>query len=152
VPPDGHFGLGYLYWKLRRYDEACHEFEAELATQPQHAQALTYLGDTEMQAGRNKAAEVHLRRALTLDANMRLAHLDLGIVLTARNDSDEAARHFREAIRIDPSQPDAHYRLGRLWSSLGRQKEAEVEFEKVKTLAAEKAPPSLVRLPGRRLP
>ena len=105
-----------------------------------------------MRADRNKAAEAHLRSALALDANMRLAHLDLGIVLAAKDDSDEAARHFREAIRIDPLKPDAHYRLGRLWSSLGRQKEAEVEFEKVKTLAAEKVPPPLIRLPERRLP
>ena len=104
-----------------------------------------------MRADRNKAAEAHLRSALALDANLRLAHLDLGIVLAAKNDSDEAARHFREAIRIDPSQADAHYRLGRLWSSLGRQQEAEVEFEKVKTLAGEKAPPPLVQLPGRPL-
>ena len=93
----------------------------------------------------------HLRRALAFDANMRLAHLDLGIVLAAKNDPDEAARHFREAIRIDPSKPDAHYRLGRLWSSLGRQQEAQAEFEKVKKLAAEEPPPPLLRLPGRRL-
>jgi Flp pilus assembly protein TadD len=79
---------------------------------------------------------------------MRLAHLDLGVVLAARNDSGEAARHFREAIRIDPSKPDAHYRLGKLWSSLGRQQEAQAEFDKVKKLAAEQPPPPLVRLSG----
>ena len=152
VPPEAHFGLGYLYWKQQRYEDACREFEAELASQPQHAQALTYVGDAEMHTEGAPGAETHLRRALALDANSRLAHLDLGIVLAARNLSDEAARHFREAIRIDPSQPDAHYRLGRLWSSLGRQQEAEAEFEKVKTLAAEKAPPPLLRLPARRLP
>ena len=121
-------------------------------SQPQHAQALTYLGDVEMHADRNQPAETHLRRALALDANIRLAHLDLGILLAARNESDEAARCFREAIRIDPSKPDAHYRLGRLWSSLGRQQEAQAEFEKVKKLAAEEPPPPLIRLSGRPLP
>jgi tetratricopeptide (TPR) repeat protein len=151
VPPDAHFGLGYLYWKQQRYEDACREFEAELASQPQHAQALTYLGDAEMHTGKDTQSETHLRHALALDANMRLAHLDLGIVLAAKSLSDEAVRQFREAIRIDPSQSDAHYRLGRLWSSLGHRKEAEIEFEKVKTLAAEKAPPPLVRLPGRQL-
>ena len=124
----------------------------KLATQPQHAQALTYLGDAEMHADRNQPAETHLRRALALDANIRLAHLDLGILLAARNDSGEAARHFREAIRIDPSKPDAHYRLGRLWSSLGREHDAQDEFDKVQKLAAEEPPPPLLRLPGRPLP
>jgi tetratricopeptide (TPR) repeat protein len=152
VPPDAHFGLGYLYWKQRRYEDACPEFEAELAGQPQHAQALTYMGDAEMHLDREKRAEAHLRRALALDANIRLAQLDLGIVLAARNDSDEAARRFREAIRLDPSKPDAHYHLGRLWRSLGRNREAQAEFEKVKNLAAEQPPPPLVQLPGRPQP
>jgi tetratricopeptide (TPR) repeat protein len=152
VLPDAHFGLGYLYWKQRRYEDARREFEAELAGQPQHAQALTYLGDAEMHLDRGKRAEAHLRRALALDANMRLAQLDLGIVLAARSDSDEAARRFHEAIRLDPSKPDAHYHLGRLWRSLGRNQEAQAEFEKVKSLAAEQPPPPLVQLSGRPHP
>ncbi len=152
VPPDAHFGLGYLYWKQRRYEDACREFEAELAAVPLHAQALAYLGDAEMHTDRAKAAESHLRRALGLDKTLRLVYLDLGILLAARNASEEAAHNFREAIRIDPSKPDAHYRLARLWSSLGRQQEAQAEFEKVKSLAEEQPPPPLVRLPGRPHP
>jgi tetratricopeptide (TPR) repeat protein len=151
VPPDAHFGLGYLYWKQQRYEEACREFEAELAKQPHHAQALAYLGDAEMHTNRDVVAETHLRRALAVDANTRLAHLDLGIVLAAKKDSGAAA-HFREAIRLDPSKPDAHYRLGRLWSSMGRDHEAQDEFDKVQQLAAENPPPPLLRLSGRPLP
>jgi tetratricopeptide (TPR) repeat protein len=102
VPPDAHFGLGYLYWKQRRDVEARREFEVELTSQPQHAQVLTYLGDAEMQEDLQKPAETHLRRALALDANIPLAHLDLGILLAGRNHADEAAQHLREAIRLDP--------------------------------------------------
>jgi len=152
VPPEAHFGLGYLYWKQQRFEEASHEFEAELASQSRHAQALTYLGDSEIHTDREKAAEAHLQRALSFDANIRLANLDLGILFAARNDSDKAIRYFREAIRIDPASPDAHYRLGRLWSSLGRQQEAQAEFDKVKKLAAEEPAPPLLQLAGRPLP
>jgi tetratricopeptide (TPR) repeat protein len=101
---------------------------------------------------RTGAAETHLRRALALGANMRLAHLDLGILFAAKNDSDEAVRQFREAVRLDPSKPDAHYRLGRLYSSLGREQDARDEFDKVQKLAAEKPLPPLLSLPGRRIP
>jgi tetratricopeptide (TPR) repeat protein len=152
VPPGGHFGLGYLYWKQQRYEDACREFAAELAGQPQDSQSLTYLGDAEMHTDREKQAETHIRRALALDASSRLAHLDLGILLAARNDSGEAVRCFREAIRIDPSKSDAHYRLARLWRSLGREQEAQAEVETVKKLAAEQPPPPLIRLPGRPHP
>src|SRR5262249_34918920 len=127
------------------------EFEAELRDQPQHPQALTYLGDTEMRSDNEKAAEGHLRRAVALDPDMRLAHLDLGILLSRRNDSDAAARHFREAIRIDPSKSDAHYRLGRLLNSIGREQEAKVEFDQVKKLASEETAPPLIRMPGRKV-
>jgi tetratricopeptide (TPR) repeat protein len=144
--------LGYLYWKQRRYKEARLEFEAELASQPQHAQALTYLGDAEMHTEKDGPAETHLRRALALDANMRPAHFDLGILLAAKNNSDEAVHQFREAIRLDPSKPDAHYRLGRLYNSLGREQDAKNEFDKVQKLAAEAPPPPLLSLPGKRLP
>ncbi len=149
VPPEVHFGLGYLYWKQQRFEEASREFQAELKGQPEHALALAYLADAEMHTDRDEGAEAHLRQALAVDANTRLAQLDLGILLASRNDSDAAAHCFREAIRIDPSKPDAHYRLGRLWSSLGREQDAQGEFEIVKSLAAEQPPPPLVQLAGR---
>jgi Flp pilus assembly protein TadD len=147
--PEVHFGLAYLYWKRKRYQDACREFQAELANQPQDTQALAYLGDSEMHAGNQKEAEEHLRRALKLDPNFRLAHLDLGILLASRNDSTGAERHFREAIRIDPSKPDAHYHLGRLWNSLGRKQEADSEFAKVKELAKEEQQEPLLKVSGR---
>jgi tetratricopeptide (TPR) repeat protein len=147
--PEAHFGLGYMYWKQKRYEDARSAFEGELAQQPHHTQALTYLADTEMHMGDEKAAEEHLRQALKLDANIRLAHLDLGILQASRNDSEAAAIQFREAIRIDSSKPDAHYRLGRLLLSIGREKEAEGEFAKVKQLAPKERPDALVDVPGR---
>jgi Flp pilus assembly protein TadD len=105
-----------------------------------------------MHTEKDGPAEAHLRRALALDAGVRLAHLDLGILLAAKNGSDEAARHFREAIRLDASKPDAHYRLGRLYRSIGREQDAKNEFDKVQKLAAEAPPPPLLSLPGKRLP
>ena len=149
VEPEAHFGLGYLYWKQKRYEEARREFQAELANQPEHVQALTYLADSEMHAGDEAAAEPHLRRALALDPKTRLAQLDLGIVLAGRQEWEQAAAQFREAIRLDPSKPDAHYRLGRVWLSLGREAEANDEFAKVKMLAKEEHPEPLVTIPGR---
>jgi tetratricopeptide (TPR) repeat protein len=107
---------------------------------------LTYLGDAEMHSESEKTAEEHLRRALSLDSNIRLAHLDLGILLANRSDSAAAAGQFREAIRMDATKPDAHYRLGRLLRSMGREREAEAEFARVKELAKEEPPAPLIKL------
>ena len=43
--PDAHFGLGYLLWRDKHYDEAAREFRQELAANPKHHAALAYLGD-----------------------------------------------------------------------------------------------------------
>jgi len=153
--PEAHFGLGYLYWKQKRFEEARREFQAELANQPRHTQALTYLGDAEMHSKSEKTAEEHLRRALSLDSNIRLAHLDLGILLANRSDPAAAASQFREAIRMDATKPDAHYRLGRLLRSMGREREADAEFARVKELAKEESPAPLIKLPplaGKQIP
>ena len=116
-----------------------------MANQPQHSQALAYLGDALLQLGDKTEAELNLRRALALDRNNRLAHLDLGILLSGA----EAATHLREAIRLDPNKPDAHYRLGRLLLAEGRQQEADAEFAKVKQLAKDEKQQPLVNVSAR---
>jgi Flp pilus assembly protein TadD len=104
-----------------------------------------------MHDGNEKAATDHLRLALRFDPANRLAHLDLGVVLSSGSESAEAIRHLREAIRLDPSNPDAHYRLGRILASQGRDQEAEAEFAKVRELANKETPaPPLIRMPGRK--
>lgn len=54
--PNVHFGLGYLLWGLMQYDEAAQELQAELANNPDHAQALAYLADTDMRLSHPEAA------------------------------------------------------------------------------------------------
>lgn len=148
--PEAHFALGYLYWKQKRYREAAAEFRAEMAEQPRHTQSLLYLGDSEMHNGDEKSATQYLLLATDLDSTLRLAHLDLGILLSTSNPA-QAGGHLREAIRLDPNQPDAHYRLGRLLQAQGREQEAAAEFAKVKELAArEQQPPPLIQIPGRK--
>src|SRR5262249_3189025 len=126
--PQAHFALGYLYWKQKRFSDAAGEFRAELIEQPRDGQSMAYLGDCEMHAGDEKAAADHLATALRSEPAMRLAHLDLGILLASGTDKAEAERHLREAIRLDPEKTEAHYQLGRLLRATGREPEAAAEF------------------------
>lgn len=144
--PGVHFGLGYLYWKEKRYQDALRAFQDELANQPQDAQSLLYSGDAKMHLGNRAEAVDLLGRALKGDRNLRLAHLDLGILLAA-SDPQSAVSHLRDAIRLDPAKPDAHYRLGQLLLKLGREQEANAEFAKVKDLAKkEESPAPLIKV------
>jgi tetratricopeptide (TPR) repeat protein len=132
--PSVHFGLGYLHWKRRQYDQAKPEFELELATDPNHAQALAYLGDIEMKRNNPEGALVLLRKAVQIRDDLRIAYIDMGTILAQQNHSQEAIAALRRAESLDPLQPDAHLRLGRLYKAAGNNVAAEKEFSKLREL------------------
>jgi tetratricopeptide (TPR) repeat protein len=132
--PNVHFGLGYLFWKQHQYQQAADEFRKEILNEPMHAQALAYLGDSEMKLEHPADAEAILRRAVHQTGATALAWLDLGIVLAAQGKNDEAAADFRQAIRIDPDGVDAHWRLARLYQATGKSQQARAEFAKARAL------------------
>jgi tetratricopeptide (TPR) repeat protein len=131
--PNVHFSLGYLLWKLKQYREAAHEFEAELANVPNHVQALTYLGDTEMRL-QDPQATPHLLEAVRIEPGMKLAHLDLGILYSDAGRRDDAFRELRKAAALSPNDVDVHWRLGRLYQAAGMKDEAKAEFDKTRSL------------------
>jgi len=132
--PNVHFGLGYLYWKEKRYADAEREFELELKNEPEYAQALGYLGDAEMRLEQDAAAQATLEKAVRLPGAIRLAWLDLGIVLAGDGQKEAAAADMERAIAMDPSEVDAHWRLARLYEAMGKKEEARAEFAKAALL------------------
>jgi tetratricopeptide (TPR) repeat protein len=132
--PNVHFGLGFLYWKSHDYDKAAQEFHAELTNDPNNAQALAYLGDTEMKLGNNEKAGALLKQAIHLRGDLRFAYIDMGVLLTEQKDYAGAVTALRKAIALDPKEADAHYRLAHALQAMGQSREAEQEFKKVQEL------------------
>ncbi len=131
--PNVHFDLGYLYWKDKKFDEGETEFQRELQNDPAHAEAKAYLGDIELRRGNFPQAARLLQQALKL-RDLRIAHLDLGIIYSHEKKYTHAVAELKEAIRIDPSQVDAHYRLSITYQAMGREREAEAERRRVAEL------------------
>jgi tetratricopeptide (TPR) repeat protein len=131
--PNVHFGLGYLYWKSHRFDEAQQEFQAELKNDPQHAQAWAYLGDIDMKHDPEAALPL-LRKSIELKPDLRIAYVDLGALLAEQKKYSEAISAFQRAIMLDPDEPDAHFRLGRVYRAMGKIAESEKEFGEVKKI------------------
>jgi tetratricopeptide (TPR) repeat protein len=139
-----HFGLGYLLWREHRYQEAEPEFKLEIENEPTHAQALAYLGDTEIKLEHQAEAEADLERAVHQAGAVPLAWLDLGIVVAGEGKNDEAVVDFQRAIAMDPNGVDAHWRLARLDQAMGKTDAARAEFAKARALH-EKEDKSLVQ-------
>jgi tetratricopeptide (TPR) repeat protein len=132
--PNVHFGLGYLYWKQHRYDEAQSAFETELSIDPAHAQALAYLGDIELKKNAPEKALPLLTSATQLRNDIRIAYLDIGAIFSDQKKYPEALAALQRAEKLDPAQPDAHYRLARLYRAMGNPAAAQREFAKVNEL------------------
>lgn len=132
--PNAHFGLGYLLWSQKKYPEAAAELQAELENDPNHVQALVYLGDTKIQMNNNDEAGPLLERAVKLDPSQPLAHLDLGVVYAEMNKNEDALRELLVAEKMIPDDVNVHWRLGRLYRALGRKDEAKVEFDQASKL------------------
>jgi tetratricopeptide (TPR) repeat protein len=132
--PNVNFGLGYLYWKQHKYDEAKSALEAELSVDPDHAQAWAYLGDIALKRNDLANALPLLTKAIQLNNDLRVAHLDMGAILTEQKRYQEALAALLRAEKLDPSQPDAHYRLARLYRDMGNNAASQKEFAKVREL------------------
>jgi tetratricopeptide (TPR) repeat protein len=128
--PNVHFGLGYLLWTQKQYKEAASEFQAELANDPDHVQALLYLGDTDIQLNQMNDAAPLLVRVEKQNTSIALDHLDLGIVYTELDRKQDALRELELAEKLNPNDVNVHWRLARLYRATGKADEAKAEFEK----------------------
>lgn len=132
--PNVHFGLGYLLWVQSQYEEAAQEFQAELANVPNHVQAMVYLADSNMKMNHPEVALPLIQKAIRLDPENELAHLDLGILYADAGRRDDALRELKVAAKLSPNDVNPHWRLARLYQAMGRKDEANTEFAKASSL------------------
>jgi len=132
--PNVHFGLAYLLWAQKRYDEAIAEFKAELANDPENSQAMIYLGDTYVQQSQFDQAREVLEKAVKYKPAEPLIHLDLGIVYMETGNKEGAIRELNKTVSLEPDNVTAHFRLATLYRSMGKKDEARVEFAKASSL------------------
>lgn len=128
--PGVHFGLGYLLWTQKQFTEAATEFQAELANNPNNAQAMAYLADIDVQRQQSEAALPLLEKAVRIDPSIEQAHLDLGILYAGANRPEDALRELKEAETQAPDDVNVHWRLARLYRTMGKADEAKAEFSK----------------------
>ena len=132
--PDVHFGLGYLLWVDSQYQDAMPEFQAEIENNPGHAQALTYLADSQMKLNNPEHAGPLLEKAEQIDPRIELAHLDLATLDDGAGRKDEALKELLAAEKLAPNDVDVHWRLGRLYRAMGKKDEATAEMNKAKSI------------------
>ena len=77
----------------------------------------------------------HYRAAAALEPASALVHSNLGFLLAAQGNLDEAVDHYAAALREDPNLAPAHNNLGLALESLGRRDEALRHYSRAVELA-----------------
>jgi tetratricopeptide (TPR) repeat protein len=132
--PNAHFGLAYLLWTQKRYEDAIPEFNAELQNDPKNYQAMLFLGDTYVRMEVYDKAKEMLEKAAAYQGSDPLLHLDMGIVYQETGDAERAAHELEQTIKLEPDGVNAHFRLGQVYRSMGKRDESKAEFAKASSL------------------
>jgi tetratricopeptide (TPR) repeat protein len=111
------------------FDAAAMQYEAVLAGQPEHAEALHLYGVVQYQRGRADESETLLRRAVSLTPEP-MAHADLGAVMLAAGRVDDALEQFEAALRIDPRHIHALVRQGNTLIGMRKYEQALASYDR----------------------
>lgn len=136
--PLAHFMLGEIYLFKSDVPAALAEFNKELQINPIQWMAYWRMGDAYTRLENWNEAERALKQAVWLNPDFSGPYILLGKVELKKGDADLAAGFLARALKIDPNNYSAHYLLGTAYKQLGRQADADREFELTRSLHAEK--------------
>ena len=120
-----------------RLAEAEPLYRAVLNLQPDHFDALHFLGVVKLQQSSYDEAAVLISRALRTRPNSPDALSNRAIALQALNRHEEAVANYNQAIAIKPDYVDALFNRGNALHALGRHKDALASYDQALALRSE---------------
>ena len=133
--PERRFASAVKFHQEGRLHEAEAGYRDLLATDPQNAPALHYLGLLLLQQGRAGTAADLIRRSLARHERNPEAHYHLGLASAQLGQFAEVVAHNLRAVELQPRYAEAQLNLGNGLKALGRYADAQVAYERVIALA-----------------
>ena len=125
-PSESAFGLGMIYAKQGRYEEALNNLSRAIELNSSYRDALFNRGLTLSKLDRTEGAINDFDRAIQLDPNDAYAWNNKGVALDHQRDYTDAIKAFDEATGLDPNYVDAWYNKG---VALGSQRRYDKAIE-----------------------
>ena len=95
-----------------RLEEAKRLYDALLAAEPDNPDAWQLLGLIALSRGDPGTAAANIRRAIAVQPNAAVYHVNLGLALRQGGDLTGAIASYRRAVQIEPGLAEAHNNLG----------------------------------------
>ncbi len=108
---------------------ATNDFLAVLKIQPSHFQALTDLGNLQMESGNHKAALGLFSQAVAIHPEQASARVNLADLLLSMTDYQAAKCHYEIALELQPGLNAAHQGLALALAGLGDEAAAAAHRE-----------------------
>jgi len=105
-------------------------YQQILQVDPNHPDALHFLGVIALQMKKNEVAVELISKALAVKPDLAEAHNNLGLVLKDQGLLDAAVEHCRKAIALKPDFAEAHNNLGIALKDQGKLDEAIKHYQK----------------------
>jgi tetratricopeptide (TPR) repeat protein len=100
---DAYWNLGLKAYDKKDNQSARGYFQQVVDLDPNHGEALYYLGDIEVNAKNYDVAKSYFERAINRKTKLVEAHYGLGTVLYDQQQYGEAVEHFEEASKLNPT-------------------------------------------------
>ena len=122
---------GICYERIGQWDKAVVDFKRVLSYEPEHADALNYLGYTWVDRGENlhEAFEM-IRTAARLEPRSGAITDSLGWAHYKLGEYNIAKKHLEKAVELSPSSATIVDHLGDVYWKLGRKREAGYQWER----------------------
>jgi tetratricopeptide (TPR) repeat protein len=132
---EAEFSSGVEMYKSGRFDEAYEYFDKKVSEKPKSCIAYLYRGLAQKGKGNVNEAFNDIQTAVSLDDEAYKAHLEFGKLYMDANDYETALSKFNKAIiKAGETSPESYQWRGKTYLKLGRQAEAQEDFETEKRL------------------
>jgi tetratricopeptide (TPR) repeat protein len=123
--PEPHLSAGLLHERQKQFSDAEAEYKQVLKLDAHSTDAAIGLTNLYMKSGRIGDAEPLLRRLAGERPEDAGIHLQLGRVLEAEGQKDDAIAEFQAALKLSPADGDAQREIADLYASAGKNDLAE---------------------------
>ena len=138
--PGAHKGLGDLYVRMNKVEEALEQFRSAVEISPDDLEANVGLEACLRRRGTLADAESYYRSAIESRPDHTGFHYGLGVVLARSQKLEEAAVAFRRAVELQPRWTPSRYSLAVALDQAGQSAEAIDHLRKVLEIEPEHEP------------
>ncbi len=129
-----NFQNAMQYHQMGNFAQAEALYRQILQQNPNHSDALHFLGVLAHQVGQNEAAVALISRAINIYPTSCGMYCNLGLALQALGKPETAVENYQKAIVLQPDYADAYYNLGNALQEQGNLKSAIENYQKALSL------------------